>query len=159
GHAIRIVNDGDWKKPHVHILINVKTGNDVINLAVELESPIALQQSGWASDAVQVGDTLTVQGIAARNGSKQAWARSIVMSKTGRQILMVRDTTPPAPLQPRPTPRGADGKPPLGAAPGGGLGYWAYPSSTVLVEKNASIAMDASGLLKNVAEADKVAPM
>jgi hypothetical protein len=159
GHPHGIVTDVDWKNPHVHILINVKTGNDVINWAVELESPIALQQSGWGSDTVQVGDTLTVQGISARNGSKQAWARSVVMSKTGRQILMVRNTMPPAPLQPRPTPRGADGKPRLGAAPGGVLGYWAYPSSTVLVEKNASIPMDASGLLKNVADADKVAPL
>jgi len=77
-----IVTDVDWKNPHVHILINVKTGNDVINWAVELESPIALQQSGWGSDTVQVGDTLTVQGISARNGSKQAWARSVVMKAT-----------------------------------------------------------------------------
>src|ERR1051325_7957222 len=87
-----IVTDVDWKNPHVHILINVKTGADVVNWAIELESPIALQQSGWGSDTVQVGDTLTVQGISARNASKQAWARSVVMSKTGRQVLMVRNT-------------------------------------------------------------------
>jgi hypothetical protein len=154
-----IVTDVDWKNPHVHILINVKTGNDVVNWAVELESPIALQQSGWASDTVQVGDTLTVQGITARNGSKQAWARSVVMSKTGRQVLMVRNTMPPAPLQPRPAPKGADGKPRLGAAPGGVLGYWAYPSATVLKDKDSTVTLDASGLLKNIADADKVAPM
>ncbi len=154
-----IVTDVDWKNPHVHVMINVKTGNDVANWAIELESPIALQQSGWGRDVVQPGDVLTVQGIAARNGSRQAWARSVVMSKTGRQVLNVKNTMPAAPLTPRPTPRGADGKPRLGAAPGGVQGYWAYPSATVLVEKNASIPMDASGLLKNIADADKVAPL
>jgi len=154
-----VVTDVDWKNPHVHVLLNVKSGNTVANWAVELESPIALQQSGWSRDTVQPGDTITVQGIAARNGSHQAWVKSMTLAKTGRQVLNAKAVTPPAPLQKRPTPRGTDGKPKLGAMTGGAQGYWAFPSSTVLVEKAAAIPMDEYGLLKNIADASKVAPM
>ena len=47
----------------------------------------------------------------------------------------------------------------LGRPPGGVQGYWAFPSSTVLVENAASIPMDQYGLLRNVADAKRVAPM
>ena len=33
----------DWRNPHVHIYMNVRTNNDADNWAVELESPIDLQ--------------------------------------------------------------------------------------------------------------------
>jgi hypothetical protein len=46
----------------------------------------------------------------------------------------------------------------LGATPGAS-GYWAYPSSTALVEDGVTVAMDPYGQLKNVADASKVAPM
>ena len=64
--------------------------------------------------------------------------------------------------QPRPTPRWPDGQPRLGAAPGGAQGYWAYPSVTALAEGNGAQdrdPMDEWGLLKNIADAPKVAPM
>ncbi len=152
-----IVTDVDWKNPHVHLLVNIKNGNDVQNWAVELESPIALEQNGWNRDVVKPGDTVTVQGISARNGSRQAWARSVMLARTGKQVFAVKASTPPASTK-KPTPKTADGKPRLGFEPGK-MGYWAYPSSTVLVEKGANVAMDEYGLLKNVADASKVAPM
>ena len=49
-----IVTLVDWANPHVHVYVNVKDARgQVLNWAVELESPIDLQQSGWdtASDA------------------------------------------------------------------------------------------------------------
>ena len=62
----------DWRNPHVHIFINVRNDNDADNWAIELESPIDLQASGWTRDSVQPGDAITVAGITARNGSRQA---------------------------------------------------------------------------------------
>ena len=152
-----IVTDVDWKNPHVHVLMNVKNGEDVKNWAVELESPLALEQSGWAADSLKPGDSITVQGIAARNGSRQVWSKSITLTKTGKQVLAMKTIAPP-PDSHKPTPRTADGKPRLGFEPGK-MGYWAFPSATVLVEKNANIPMDQYGLLKNIADASKVAPM
>lgn len=149
----------DWRNPHVHIFMNVGDRNEMVNWGVELESPIDLQQSGWNADSLQPGDAITVQGIAARNGSRQAWARSIVMTATARRVLHVTTAAPPAPLQSRPTPRWPDKQPRLGAVPGGVHGYWAHPSSTVLIEKGAGVQIDQYGLLRNVADAARVAPM
>ena len=42
---------------------------------------------------------------------------------------------------------------------GGAQGYWAFPSSTALVENGVNVAMDRRGLLKNIADAPKVAPL
>jgi hypothetical protein len=149
----------DWRNPHVHIYINVRNNNDADNWAIELESPIDLQASGWTRDSVKPGDAITVAGIAARNGSRQLWANRITMTGTGKEVLHVTPATPPALLANRPTPRWPDKQPRLGPSAGGAQGYWGFPTSTVLVENNAAIPMDQWGLLKNVADAKRVAPM
>ena len=149
----------DWTNPHVHVFMNVRDAKgQVLNWAVELESPIDLKQSGWSPETLRPGDDITVRGISARNGSRQAWARSVVVTATGREVFGVVRTPPAAPLSPRPVPKFADGQVRLGAAPGAS-GYWAYPSATALVEDGVTVAMDPYGQLKNVGDAAKVAPM
>jgi hypothetical protein len=151
----------DWRNPHVHVFVNVRgPKNEWVNWAVELASPIDLQESGWNRESLQPGDSITVQGFTARNGSRQVWSNSMVLTQTGRQVLNVKPLAPPVPLAKRPTPVGPDGKPRLGALPGGVEGYWAFPSSTVLVENGAKVDIRPDGLLRNVAaDAAKVAPM
>lgn len=154
-----IVTLVDWRNPHVHIYINVRNADDAVNWAVETESPIDLEAGGWTHETVQPGDSITVTGILARNGSRQVWGNTIVMTGTGRQVLHVTPAQPPALLASRPTPRWPDKQPRLGPMPGGTQGYWAFPSATVLAEAGSNVAMDQWGLLENVADAPKVAPM
>lgn len=154
-----IVTSIDWKNPHVHIFMNVKSGPQTANWAIELASPIQLEQSGWRPDTVKPGDTVKVQGIAARNGSRQVWGNSVVMAKTGHQVFALNLAPPTPALSPRPTPRWPDKQPRLGPEANGIEGYWAFPSETVLVENGANVAMNRDGLLKNIADAPKVAPM
>jgi hypothetical protein len=155
-----IVTLVDWRNPHVHVFMNVgDPKNELQNWAVEIESPILLQQSGWLRESVQPGDSITVEGIAARNGSRQVWGRSIKMAATGRQVLNLKPYAPPEPLAARPTPRWPDKTPRLGAVSGGTSGYWAYPSETVLMEDGVNVATDQYGLLKNIGDASKVAPL
>jgi hypothetical protein len=155
-----IVTLVDWRNPHVHVFMNVGDAKTQIeNWAVEIESPILLQQSGWLRESVQPGDSITVDGIAARNGSRQVWGRSIKLTGTGREVLNLKPYAPPEPLAARPTPRWPDKTPRLGALPGGTSGYWAYPSRTALVEDGVTVEMDQYGLLRNVADAPKVAPL
>ena len=156
-----IVTNVDWRNPHVHVFVNVRgPKNEWLNWAVELESPIDLQESGWNRESVQPGDSVTVQGFTARNGSRQVWSNRMTLTQTGRQVLNVKPSTPPAPLAKRPTPTGPDGKPRLGALPGGVDGYWAFPSSTVLVENGVKVDIRPDGLLRNPAvDAAKVAPL
>jgi hypothetical protein len=154
-----IVSMVDWTNPHVHVYVNVKDPKgQILNWAVELESPIDLARSGWNRDTLVPGDAVTVQGSLARNGSRQAWGKSVVVNATGRQVFVVKPSMPPVPLTARPTPLWPDGQPRLGAVPGSD-GYWAYPSSTVLVENGVKVDIDQYGQLKNVADASKVAPM
>jgi hypothetical protein len=151
----------DWRNPHAHVYIDVRDQKgQVANWAIELESPIDLRRSGWTRDTLRPGDSVTVEGIAARNGSRQAWGKLVKMTGTGRQVLNVVSSAPLPPLSARPTPRWPDRQPRLGASGGGGAeGYWAYPSATVLVENGANVPMSAYGLLQNIADAPKVAPL
>src|SRR5918993_3224563 len=96
----------DWRNPHVHVFINVKGQKGVDNWAAELQSPIELQENGWNHDSLQPGASITVRGIAARNGSRQVWANSITVAG-GKAVFTVKPPTPP-PATGRPAPRGPD---------------------------------------------------
>jgi Family of unknown function (DUF6152) len=153
-----IVTSVDWRNPHVHVFTNVTRANGgVENWAIELESTVLLRRSGWRSDTLRPGDAISVSGPAARDGSRQVWGESVVEAATNRQVYNVTDTGPNRPQSPRPTPRGADGKPLLGSADGAG-GYWAYPSSTVLMQAGANVQMNSAGVLARIADAPRVAP-
>jgi len=168
----------DWRNPHAHIFMNVKgncgaatagtragraadatpcNASTVQNWAAELESPITLQQNGWAKESLHPGDTVTVKGIAARNGSRQIWAETVT-TMAGKTLFTVNTAPPPLPSSPRPIPRWSDNKPRLGP-PQNEAGYWSYPSVTYLAEASANVQIDKYGLLKNIADAPKVAPM
>jgi hypothetical protein len=154
-----VISDVDWKNPHVHVFVNVKKGNDAENWAVELESILDLTRNGWNEETVHPGDQVTVNGILARNGSRQIWSKSFKLTKTGKEVFTVAEAKPPAVLAKRPTPRWPDNVPKLGAPSASAQGYWAYPSATALVEDGVKVEMSKHGLLKNIADASKVAPM
>jgi hypothetical protein len=147
----------DWANPHAHVFVNVvEPGRPIANWAIELESPVELRRQGWSRQALNVGDVVTVDGIAARDGSKQAWSLSIVVARTGQRVFFARPSAPPAATN-KPTPRWPDGQPRLGALPGE-TGYWANPSETTLVERGVAVQADPHGLLRSVADAPRVAP-
>ena len=124
------------------------------------ESPIDLGENGWTRDTLQPGDAIVVDGWAARNGSRQAWGNSVAVKATGRKVMTFVPKVPPPLLQTRPTPRWPDKQPRLGAPSAGSAeGYWAFPSQTALVENGVTTPMDQWGLLKNIADAPKVAPL
>jgi hypothetical protein len=153
-----IVTLVDWRNPHVHVFVNVATAEEgVINWAVELPSPVTLEQSGWTSESLRPGDAIAVEGIAARDGTRQIWGETLVERATGRKLLYATARSPTPPREPRPTPRWPDGTPRLSGDASGG--FWSDPSATVLVEKGVTVAIAADGQLRNVADASKVAPL
>jgi hypothetical protein len=149
-----IVTYVDWANPHVHVFMNVGTGNNVLNWAVELESVIDLQKAGFRRDTVKPGDSIAVDGILARDGSRQVWGNNVTAG--GKRIFNVPEDTARA-TPGGPAPKSADGKPRLGATPGT-TGYWAKPSMTILAETGSNIRANKNGLLANIADVDKVAP-
>jgi len=76
----------DWANPHVWFYINVK-GEDgrAVRWACEMGAPHQLQQRGWLRDTMKVGDTVTVDGSLARDGSKRANAR-LVTTADGKTL-------------------------------------------------------------------------
>lgn len=149
----------DWSNPHAHVFVNVTQNGVTENWAVELESPVELKASGWNSKTVQPGDRVQVTGPLARNGTRQIWADSIVLSGTGREVFTLNDRAPVKPLVPRPAPRWPDGKVALGATSSSSDGYWGYPDETALVEDGVNVSFDRYGQLENLNDAAKVAPM
>ncbi len=155
-----IVTKVDWRSPHVHVFLNVADGNSIVNWAIELENPYILLANGWDENSLQPGDAINVSGMVARNGSRQVWGEDVVLADTGRQVYTVSDSSPEKPLAKRPVPRWPeDNRPVLGAAPGGAGGIWSYPTETALVEDGVDVGMNEYGLLDNIEDADKVAPM
>ena len=149
-----IVTYVDWANPHVHIFMNVGTGNNIANWAVELESVVDLQKANYRRDTVKPGDTITVEGILARDGSRQVWGNTVTAG--GRRVFNVPEDNAPRTAG-GPTPRWPDGKPRLGPT-SGSTGYWARPSMTILAENGTNIRANKNGLLANIADVDKVAP-
>jgi hypothetical protein len=150
-----VVTNVDWANPHVHVFMNVGTGANQVNWAVELESIVDLQRAKYTRDTVKPGDTITVAGILARNGSKQIWGNTV--TKAGARIFNVPDDNTPMPGPNGPAPRWPDGKVRLGPVTGT-TGYWARPTATILAETGVTVRANKWGLLTSIADAAKVAP-
>jgi hypothetical protein len=148
----------DWATPNVHVLMKVGAPNPVV-WAVEVESPLLLAASGWSQSSLPVGETITVQGFAARDKSNQISGNAIVRVSTGKAVYAgANGTIPPRAVASGPTPRWPSGQPRLGPPPGQ-TGYWGNPSRHGLVQEGVNVDMDAYGLLKNIKDVDKVAPL
>jgi len=147
----------DWLNPHVHVFMEVQDGGTTTSWAVELPSTLDLRRSGWTPETLKAGDVITVQGMAARDNSRQVWGDSVVVASTGQQVFTVVPAEPPV-YDNGPTPRWPDGHPRLGPPAGQAGGYWDFPSKPSLIEDGVTVAMDSYGLLANIEDADKVAP-
>jgi len=77
----------EWTNPHSRFYLDVRTEDGALmNWNLELASPNALLRNGWTRKSLNVGDEVTVQGSAAKDGSKMANARVITLA-SGRQVF------------------------------------------------------------------------
>ena len=76
----------EWTNPHAWIYLDVKLNDGKLaNWSVETGGPNSLYRLGWKKDAVTPGDTITVLGYQAKNGSNTANARAITL-RDGRKL-------------------------------------------------------------------------
>ena len=82
-----IVTKVEWMNPHVYFYVDVEDekGN-VANWALEMGPPNGLQRAGWTRNTMKVGDEVIVDGTLAKDGAKQANARSVVLASTGKKL-------------------------------------------------------------------------
>jgi hypothetical protein len=79
----------EWTNPHIFIYIDVPDAatGEVVNWALEMGGPNSLLRLGWKRDSLKPDDLVTVEGSLARDGSKLANARTILMVATGKRML------------------------------------------------------------------------
>ena len=83
-----VVTKIDWVNPHTIFYMDVKDeAGRVTNWGWELPSPNELLRNGWQRTSMKVGDSITVEGSHARDGSNHAMARSVVLAATGRRLF------------------------------------------------------------------------
>ena len=86
----------EWMNPHARFYVEVRDDQGAVtNWNFELGSITMLQRLGWRRNSLQVGDQVTVQGYAAKDGSKRANARNLVLAD-GRKVFAgsSADSTP-----------------------------------------------------------------
>ena len=78
----------DWRNPHTWFFIDVtdETGK-VANWGWELGSPNGLLRAGWTRNSMKIGDVVTVEGSAARDGSNLANAQTVTLNSTGQRLF------------------------------------------------------------------------
>jgi hypothetical protein len=150
----------EWVNPQAFIFVDVRDASGVVvNWAVEFGNPIDLERNKWTRTSLRIGDVVTVDGVPARGPNRQALARSIVHKETGKRLFETPAARTAGAGRGAPAPRWPGGQVRLGP-PAGQKGYWAATGTKALVESSAAnVRMNDEGLLVNLADADRVAPM
>jgi Family of unknown function (DUF6152) len=76
----------EWENPHARFYLAVKDrSGTIIHWELEMGSINALVRGGWTRNVLKVGDTVTVNGYLAKDGSHLANARVVTLSD-GRKL-------------------------------------------------------------------------
>jgi hypothetical protein len=77
----------EWTNPHARFYVSLTDeGGGTTVWDFELASPNGLMRRGWNRNSIKPGDTVTVTGYLAKDGSKMANARSVSLAD-GRKIF------------------------------------------------------------------------
>ena len=75
----------DWINPHARFFMDVKDekGN-LANWEVELGAPAILMRRGWTKNSIKIGESVTVDGSLAKDGSIMVNATSVTLADVKR---------------------------------------------------------------------------
>jgi hypothetical protein len=75
------VSKVEWMNPHIYFYMDVKDDAErVTNWAIEGGAPSMLYRNGWRIDSLKAGDTVTVEGWLAKDGSNLANMRTATLA-------------------------------------------------------------------------------
>ena len=93
----------DWVNPHSQIQVEV-TGADgkPVIWSFEALPPNVLFRMGWRKTSIQPGEEIEIEGFQAKDGSTNAWVRSVKTADGRRLFAGKADALPPgAPAAPK----------------------------------------------------------
>jgi hypothetical protein len=77
----------EWMNPHARFYLDVKDDKGTVtNWEFELGSPNGLMRQGWTRNSMKQGDSVSVSGSLAKDGSNLANARTVKLSD-GRKLF------------------------------------------------------------------------
>jgi hypothetical protein len=78
----------DWINPHARFFLDVKdnASGKVVHWEVELGAPAMLTRRGWTSKSLPIGDSVTVNGSLAKDGSNLINASTVTLSD-GKRVF------------------------------------------------------------------------
>ena len=89
----------EWTNPHARFYLDVKDESGAVtNWNFELASPNVLTRNGWNRHTLNVGDTVTVEGAQAKDGSQMANARTVTLAD-GKKVFAFSSSDAPPPAQ------------------------------------------------------------
>lgn len=83
-----VVTRVEWTNPHVYLYIDVpgQKAGQVANWGFEMGPPHMLQRAGWKKNSLSIGEEISIEGWAARDGSTTANARRVTRTATGEVL-------------------------------------------------------------------------
>src|SRR5215831_18390562 len=77
----------DWLNPHIWVYLDVKDDSGAVTAwQCEGGPPNTLTRNGWTKHAIKKGDTITIDGSLAKDGSKTCNARAVKLPD-GRSVF------------------------------------------------------------------------
>ena len=90
-----VVTKVEWQNPHTIFYLDVsdERTKKVTTWGFEMGSPNGLMRNGWTRNTLKIGDTVTVEGSLARDGSPYGNARAVVLAATGKRLFAASSQT------------------------------------------------------------------
>ena len=77
----------EWINPHARFFMDAKDANGkLVNWEIELTSTAGLLRRGWTRNSLKIGETVTVNGSLAKDGSNVANATTVTLSD-GKRVF------------------------------------------------------------------------
>ena len=83
-----VVTQVEWTNPHIYFFLDAKSNNGVVeHWKFEGYPPGVLKRIGWKrNESMAPGDTVTVFGWRARDGSTWGHSREVTFAKDGKKL-------------------------------------------------------------------------
>jgi hypothetical protein len=77
----------EWINPHARFFMDAKDANGkLVNWEIELTSTAGLLRRGWTRNSLKIGETVSVSGSLAKDGSNVANATTVTLSD-GKRVF------------------------------------------------------------------------